>query len=91
MARCDAELTDVLMACAVSVPGVETALERAPMRASDDVTLLMADVQSRGGLATFALVGGSSPAPHHHPRFDVDERSLTIAVDWLEASIRRGL
>ncbi|WP_418608486.1 hypothetical protein [Georgenia sp. SUBG003] len=61
------------------------------MTASDDATAMMQHVQERGGRATFAVVGASSPAPHHHPCFDVDERALTMAVDWLERAIRRGV
>lgn len=91
VARCDARLVQDLMTAASTVTGVESALASAPMRASDDVTLFMSHVQERGGLATFALVGASSPAPHHHPMFDIDERALPIAVDWLEGLIRAGL
>lgn len=91
VARCDAELVRALMAAADGVRGVDRVLESAPMSASDDVTLFMADVQSRGGLATFALVGASSPAPHHHPRFDIEEDALHVATDWLEAVVRAGL
>jgi aminobenzoyl-glutamate utilization protein A len=91
VARCDPEVVRALTQAAPRAPGVETILPGAPMHASDDVTLFMADVQARGGRATFALVGASSPAPHHHPRFDVAERALWIAVDWLELALRTGL
>jgi hypothetical protein len=37
-------------------------MQTAPMAASDDVTLLMEDVQGNGGTATLVLVGAGSPA-----------------------------
>ncbi|UOT08070.1 MULTISPECIES: amidohydrolase [Rhodococcus] len=88
VAVCDSEIARALDRCAHTVDDITNALPTAPMSASDDVTLFMADVQRRGGKATFVLVGASSPAPHHHPRFDIDERSLPIAADWLEQFIR---
>jgi aminobenzoyl-glutamate utilization protein A len=36
------------------------------------------------------LVGASNPAPHHHPRFDIDERSLPIAVELFDRLVRSG-
>ncbi len=91
VARCDDAVVDVMRTVAATVLGIDDVRRTAPMTASDDVTLFMADVQDRDGLATLALVGGSSPAPHHHPRFDVDERALGIAVDWLDKTIREGI
>lgn len=91
VARCDPRLVQDLMTAASTLAAVQTSLASAPMRASDDMTLFMSHVQERGGLATFALVGASSPAPHHHPLFDIDERALPIAADWLERLIRAGL
>ncbi|MGW7682927.1 peptidase dimerization domain-containing protein [Kribbella sp. NPDC054772] len=88
-ARCDEAEIDELLVAADGVPGIVQVLRGAPMSASDDVTLLMNAVQRDGGTATFVLVGASSPAPHHHPLFDLDERCLPIATDWLEAAIRR--
>ena len=86
--RCDRELAEELGRVAETMPSVSTVRYDAAMVASDDVTVLMADVQRAGGLATLVLVGAGSPAPHHHERFDLDERCLDIAVDWLEMAIR---
>ena len=55
---------------------------------SDDATLFMNAVQETGGIATYGLVGAANPAPHHSPRFDIDERSLPLAVDLLDRLIR---
>jgi len=90
-ARADDTIVEALCQAADGVPGATDVRPFAPMSASDDVTLFMGDVQSRGGLATLALVGASSPVPHHHPSFDVDERALPLAVEWLERAVRSGL
>jgi aminobenzoyl-glutamate utilization protein A len=88
---CDDAEVDAMLAAAERVPGVTQAMRAAPMSASDDVTLLMENVQGNGGTATLVLVGAGSPAPHHHPLFDIDERCLPLAVDWLEAALRAPL
>jgi aminobenzoyl-glutamate utilization protein A len=75
-------------AAAETVPGV-TAIHRGPAQVgSDDATLFMNAVQAAGGIATYGLVGAGNPAPHHSPRFDIDERSLPLAVDLLDRLIR---
>jgi aminobenzoyl-glutamate utilization protein A len=75
---------------AASIPGVTRCLPEATMTASDDATELMAAVQQGGGRAGYVLVGASNPAPHHHPRFDIDERSLPIAVELFDRLVRSG-
>ena len=59
------------------------------MGGSDDASLFMADVQARGGLATYVIVGGANPAPHHNPAFDIDEEAIGFSVDLLESLLRR--
>ncbi len=86
----DDPLVQSLRDAADAVAEIAECLPTATMTASDDATLLMRQVQSRGGQASYLLVGANSPAPHHHPRFDVDERALHIAVDWLESFVRGG-
>lgn len=68
---------------------VDRALDHADFGASEDATFLMQAVQNAGGLATYAIVGTDHPTPHHTPTFDIDEQSLSIAVDVLAASIER--
>ena len=69
---------------------VDSVLQHADFGASEDATFLMQAVQEQGGLATYAIVGTDHPTAHHTPTFDVDERSLPIAVDVLAASIERA-
>jgi len=64
-------------------------LQHADFGASEDATFLMEAVQEQGGAATYAIVGTDHPTAHHTPTFDVDERSLPVAVDVLAASIER--
>ena len=85
---CDDVEVEAMLDAAARIPGIAEALRDAPMSASDDVTLFMEDAQRTGGTATFVLIGAGSPAPHHHPLFDIDERCLPLAVDWLEAALR---
>ncbi|HEY3504716.1 MAG TPA: amidohydrolase [Actinocatenispora sp.] len=85
----DASVTAAVTAAARTA-GVTTCLPAATMTASDDATVLMAAVQARGGLAGYLLVGAGNPAPHHHPRFDIDERALPVAVDLLHHLVRAG-
>ena len=59
-----------------------------PMGGSDDASLLLADVQRRGGAGSYVMVGADNPAPHHNPAFDIDERALAHGVDLLEALVR---
>jgi aminobenzoyl-glutamate utilization protein A len=83
--------SDEAIAQAVCEAAVElggTAQTFGPMGGSDDASLFMADVQSRGGTASYVIVGADNPAPHHNPAFDVDERALGFSVDLLESVIR---
>lgn len=65
---------------AAQAAGASRIVEWAPLGGSEDATLMMAAVQARGGQATYLLVGTPLPAGHHHPRFDVDEAALPLAV-----------
>ncbi|HOB03761.1 MAG TPA: amidohydrolase [Propionibacteriaceae bacterium] len=84
----DAALVDHAYAAATSIDGVADVRRTALMAASDDLSLWARTVQDCGGVATYLVVGASSPAPHHHPRFDIDESALPVAVDWLERIVR---
>ncbi|GAA5166908.1 amidohydrolase [Amycolatopsis dongchuanensis] len=85
---CDGELLDAVLAAA-GATGHE-AVRLHEMGGSDDASLFAEAVQRAGGQATYMVVGGGNPAPHHNPHFDVDEAALPVAVDVLEALVRRG-
>jgi aminobenzoyl-glutamate utilization protein A len=82
----DEEVADALRQHAVDL-GL-SAETFGPMGGSDDASLFLADVQQRGGVGSYVMVGGSNPAPHHNPAFDIDEGSLAHGVDLLERLVR---
>jgi aminobenzoyl-glutamate utilization protein A len=84
---CDDELLDAVLEAARTTGHQAVRLHE--MGGSDDASLFAEAVQRAGGLATYLVVGAKNPAPHHNPRFDVDEAALPIAVDVLEALVRR--
>ncbi|WP_078876447.1 amidohydrolase [Streptomyces sp. 150FB] len=59
--------------------------------ASDDATAFMRRVQRGGGHASYVGVGSTLAAPHHTPRFDIDEAALPLGVGLLEEMVRRAL
>jgi aminobenzoyl-glutamate utilization protein A len=83
-------LVDQVLRIAVDRFGPDPVRRTAVLSASDDASLLAAEVQRAGGLSSYLLVGSGNPAPHHHPRFDIDEASLPIALDWLTDIVRRN-
>lgn len=86
----DSVLVDEVLAVARTIAGDRPVLRTAPLSASDDASLLAAHVQAAGGLSSYLLVGSGNPAPHHNPLFDIDESSLPLAVDWLQAIVQGG-
>ncbi len=85
----DPELAALVHGVAREVEGVTTPVKTAEFGASEDATFLMEAVQAAGGLAAYAIVGTDHPDSHHTPHFDVDERSLEIAVSVLSNAIER--
>jgi aminobenzoyl-glutamate utilization protein A len=55
--------------------------ESMPLKASEDVTYMINEVQRHGGKATFMIFGTPLKKGHHHKRFDFEEGVLTVAVD----------
>ncbi|MGF3105044.1 amidohydrolase [Rossellomorea sp. DUT-2] len=52
-----------------------------PLKASEDVTYMMNEVQNQGGKATFMVFGTGLKNGHHHHQFDFEEGVLAVAVD----------
>lgn len=84
--RCDDALVDAVLAAAKGSGATPVRLAR--MGGSDDASLFAEVVQAAGGLATYSIVGGGNPAPHHNPHFDVAESALPVGLDLLESLIR---
>jgi len=79
----DAAMTARIRAVAAAVVGAENVLTSAPTMGGDDMALWL---QRAPGCYYF--VGARNEAqgmawPHHHPRFDLDERALGVAVETL--------
>jgi len=83
----DPTLRGLVSDVAAGIPGVDAVIPEAPLGASEDVTFLMERVHDRGGHAAYLVVGTDHPTSHHTPTFDVDERSLGIAVDLLASAV----
>jgi len=79
----DASVTQLLARTADSVPGVSVVKEGEPLMAGDDFSYYLQKVKG-----TYFFIGAKSPEwehsyPHHHPKFDIDERSLLIGAKVL--------
>lgn len=86
---CDPHLVAGVRRAAQQLTGDVEVIENHDVKVSDDATLLMQSVQGHGGMATYVVVGASSPAPHHSSTFDIDERALPMSVDLLENFLRK--
>ncbi|MGO1059641.1 amidohydrolase [Planococcus sp. FY231025] len=58
---------------------------------SEDASYMIERVQEKGGKATYMMIGSSLPAPHHHPKFDIQEEVLPCAVELFNRIARRIL
>lgn len=77
------EETEFVAELAASVPGVEAVKEIAPVMGGEDFSYYLQKVKG-----TFFFTGARNPEwendyPHHHPKFDIDERALLIAAKTL--------
>ncbi|MBP0724626.1 amidohydrolase [Bacillus sp. RG28] len=58
---------------------------------SEDASFMIRRVQENGGKGTYMIIGTGIPAPHHHPKFDIQEEVLPWSVELLERIARRTL
>ena len=81
----DPVATDHLRAVARRIVGEERVIRPNPIMGGDDMALWLA--QAPGTYFFVGAQGGEDSAwPHHHPRFDLDERALPVAVEVLSAA-----
>ncbi|UUZ80264.1 amidohydrolase [Paenibacillus sp. P26] len=89
---CDEELVALAMEEAAQVEGFHTIKSKvASAMGSEDASFMIRRVQERGGKGTYMIIGSNLPAPHHHPRFDIDEAVLPRGVESLNRIARRVL
>jgi amidohydrolase len=80
------EETEFLEEVANLVPGVENVSEREPMMGGEDFSYYLQHVKG-----TFFFTGAKHPDweesyPHHHPKFNIDERAMLLAAKTLGAA-----
>lgn len=87
---CDQELVEAALEEARKVEGFHTfkTIESSSL-GSEDASFLLRRVQERGGKGTYMIIGTDIPAPHHNPKFDIQEEVLPRAVELLERIARR--
>lgn len=77
------ELISLGSKVAKDLPFVTEIIPEAAFNASEDVTLMIERVQSRGGKAMFALIGTPIAGGHHNAAFDVDETVIADMAEFL--------
>ncbi|MDF2876828.1 MAG: iaaH 1 [Sporomusa sp.] len=79
------ELVVIGSSVAQSLPSVKQVLPEAGLNGSEDFTVMMERVQSRGGKAMFVLYGTPTGGGHHNAAFDVDEMVIANGAKFLAA------
>jgi aminobenzoyl-glutamate utilization protein A len=72
---------------AAGLPSVSKIVPSAAFNASEDFTVLMQHVQSRGGQALAALFGTPVGGGHHNAAFDIDEQVIANAAEFYAAML----
>jgi len=89
----DPRMCEIVREAAESVVGADRIIDREQTMGGEDFASVLATVPG-----CFFFVGSAGPDgafPHHHPRFDVDERALPLGLDIMTRAARlyleRGL
>jgi len=82
----DTAMTALVESCAAEIVGADKVLANEPTMGSDDVARFLEQVPG-----CFFFVGSGNEEkgysrPHHHPRYDIDERCLAIGAEILASS-----
>jgi amidohydrolase len=75
--------TEFLFDCATQVPGVNKVSEIQPQMAGEDFAYYLQHVRGVFFFTGANPNGGEKAYPHHHPKFDIDEKALLIAAKTL--------
>jgi amidohydrolase len=76
----DPQMTLIAKEAAAAVVGPERVIEGAPLMVSEDFGEVLDQVPGSLVLLGCGAPGGGTVFPHHHPRFNIDERVLPIGV-----------
>ncbi len=82
-ASSDARLRQRVVKCAAHLPFFQEILPACGLGASEDFSVLLEEMRTRGAQGAYLLLGSTLAGGHHTPRFDFDERILLPAVDLL--------
>lgn len=77
----DMELVELLEGVANETAGVKKVVRQSSLGASEDFSIMARRVHEKGGKSEFFIVGTDHPGAHHQKNFDLDEKSLDIAID----------
>ncbi|TDK65145.1 amidohydrolase [Bacillus salipaludis] len=84
-----AKETDFLITCAEEVPEVQMIEKTEPQMGGEDFAYYLERVPGTFFFTGAKPEGVEKPAPHHHPKFDIDEKAMLIAAKTLgTAAIR---
>ncbi|GMA60204.1 amidohydrolase [Alicyclobacillus fastidiosus] len=83
-AVCDHELKSLVLDAAKFIEFFTEFKDEHPLGASEDATFFIRRVQELGGKATYSILGTTIAAPHHNPKFDIDEQILPATVQLFE-------
>ncbi|MGG7619019.1 amidohydrolase [Bacillus coreaensis] len=90
---CDQELVDLAMEEAKKIEGFSSinGIRHSEALGSEDASFMIRRVQDNGGKGTYMVIGSDIPAPHHNPKFDINEEDLPRAVNLLHSIAKRIL
>ncbi|OIK10102.1 peptidase M20 [Bacillus sp. MUM 116] len=78
-----AKETEYLIQCAREVPEVNIIEETEPQMGGEDFAYYLEKVPGTFFFTGAKPEGVENPAPHHHPKFDIDEKAMLIAAKTL--------
>jgi amidohydrolase len=84
----DPVVNDAELARLVADVSGDRRIDFQPVMAGEDFSAYLRSVP---GCFFFVGAGGPGAFPHHHPRFTIDERALSVGIDVLVQSARRYL
>ncbi|WP_026858992.1 amidohydrolase [Jeotgalicoccus psychrophilus] len=80
------EETEFVMNVAETVPEVKEIKETEPIMGGEDYSYYLQEVKGTYFFTGAQPEGVEDPYPHHHPKFDIDEKSLVVASKILAKS-----
>lgn len=90
--QCDSDLAQLVVEEAKQITSFhDFTTDEVTSNGSEDASFFIRRVQEKGGKGTYVLIGCDLPAPHHHPKFDIQEEVLPRSVALLHRIASRLL